>query len=150
LPNAEKGVGYAYTSPDSSHIVSSTAQDTVSIFKMRHTIAVGLIELRVQRQNLLVWSAPPRANRVRDKETQRMANSWCYPGPHQGGPTSSSFISESWLGGFLHTPPCGLASSHPGSLDRDYPGTKHETTWPRFIPRVIYPCLVLWRGIYPY
>jgi hypothetical protein len=34
--------------------------------------------------------------------------------PHWGDPTSSSFVSESWSGGFLHTPPCRLASSRLG------------------------------------
>jgi hypothetical protein len=53
-------------------------------------------------------------------------------------------------GRFPSCPSAWLASSHPGSLDRDYPKMKHETTWPGFVPRGIRPCLVLWRGTCPY
>jgi hypothetical protein len=55
-----------------------------------------------------------------------------HPGPHRGDPTSSSFVSKSRLGGFLHAPQCGLASSCPCFADRDYPGKSRETTSPRF------------------
>jgi hypothetical protein len=61
--------------PDSLHIVPSTAWDTSIIFKMGPMIVVGLLELRVLRQNSLVGSAPPRAHGARDKATQRVANS---------------------------------------------------------------------------
>jgi hypothetical protein len=88
----------------------------------------GLPKLRVLRQNLPVRSAPPRANRVRDKATQRVASSWHFLGPHLGDLASSCFISESWPGGFLHAPSCGLASSLLDFHDRDYPGTSLETT----------------------
>jgi hypothetical protein len=37
-----------------------------------------------------------------------------------------------------------------GSPDRDYPGTKHETTWLGFAREGgICPCVVLWRGTCP-
>jgi hypothetical protein len=114
--------------------VPTTTQDTENISKTGPMIVVGLSKLRVLRQNPSVGSALPKANRVGDKATQRMASSWRYLGPHRGDPASSSFVSESWPGGFIHTPPCGLASSHPGSPDRDYLGMKHETTWPGFAP----------------
>jgi hypothetical protein len=55
------------------------------------------------------------------------------PRPHQGDPIPPSFVFESQVAGFLHTPSCGLASSHLGSPNRDYPGTLHETTWPEFV-----------------
>jgi hypothetical protein len=61
--------------PSSSHIVPSLAWDTAIVPKLGPTIAVGLLELRVPRQNPLVGLAPPRANRARDKETQRVAGS---------------------------------------------------------------------------
>jgi hypothetical protein len=38
---------------------------------------------------------------------------------------------------------------YPGSTDRDYLGTSHETTWPRFTLGGIYPCLILCRGTCP-
>jgi hypothetical protein len=101
---------------------------------MGQTIVVGLPELRVPSQNMPVRSAPPRANIARDKATERVANSWCYPGPCRGDLTSSSFVSESRLRGFLHALSCELASSHPGSHDREYSGTTRETTWHRFTP----------------
>jgi hypothetical protein len=43
-------------------------------------------------------------------------------------PTSSSFISESRPGDFLHAPLCGLALSHSGFLARDYLEKTLETT----------------------
>jgi hypothetical protein len=39
-------------------------------------IVVGLLELRVLRQNPPVGSAPHKANSVRDKVTQGVASSW--------------------------------------------------------------------------
>jgi hypothetical protein len=58
-----------------------------------------------------------------------MANNWCYPRPHRGDPTSSSFISESRLGSFHHPPPQSkLALSRLGPPDRDSLGMMHETT----------------------
>jgi hypothetical protein len=71
-------------------------------------------------------------------------------GPHRWDLTSSSFVSESRPGGFLHAPSCGLASSRPGFPARDYPGKTLETTWYGFDPREGFsPCLVLWRGTCP-
>jgi hypothetical protein len=93
-------------------------------------------ELRVPRKKPLVGSAPSGANKARDKVTQRMASSWRYLGPHQGDLASSSFVSESRSGGFLHVPSYGLSSSRLGSLDRDYPRTTCETSRPEFVPGV--------------
>jgi hypothetical protein len=116
---------------------------------MGPTISMGLLQLGVLRQNPPAGSAPLRENSVRDKATQRVASSWRYSRPYRGHPTSSSFVSESWPGGFLHALAHGLASSRPGSPDRDYLGMSHETTWPRFDREGICPCLVLWRGTCP-
>jgi hypothetical protein len=58
----------------SSHTMPSIVRDTTTVSKMGHTIVVGLLKLRVLRQNPPVRSIPPRANRVRDKATQRMDN----------------------------------------------------------------------------
>jgi hypothetical protein len=69
--------------------------DMETISKIGPTIDVGLLELKVPRQNLPVGSAPPGANRMRDKVTQMMASSWRYPRPHRGDPLSLSFVSES-------------------------------------------------------
>jgi hypothetical protein len=69
LPNAVKGIVYAYTPLDSSHIVPSTTRDTTTVSKTSLRIAVGLLELRVLRQNPSVRLAPPRANRARNKVT---------------------------------------------------------------------------------
>jgi hypothetical protein len=49
-------------------------------------------------------SKPPRETRVRDEATQRFANILAYLVPHRGDPTSSSFVSESRPGRFLHVP----------------------------------------------
>jgi hypothetical protein len=62
--------------PNSSHDVPATAWDEAIISKMGPTIAVGLLQLRVLRQNLPARLVPPRANRARDKATQWVASSW--------------------------------------------------------------------------
>jgi hypothetical protein len=59
----------------SSHIGPSTTWDMATICKIGLMIVVGLPKLMVQRQNPLVKSTPPRANRVRDKATERVPNS---------------------------------------------------------------------------
>jgi hypothetical protein len=118
---------------NSSHIVSTTiARDMITVSKTGPMNVVGLPKLKVLWQNLSVGSALPRANRARDKATQMVVSSWHYPGPHRGYLTSSSFVSESRPKGFLRVPLCGLASSHPGSPNRDYLGMMHETTYPGF------------------
>jgi hypothetical protein len=67
--------------PVSSHVMPVTSRDAATISKMGPTIIVGLLKLRVLRQNLSARLAPPRANRARSKVTQRVANSWRYLGP---------------------------------------------------------------------
>jgi hypothetical protein len=58
-----------------------------------------------------------------------------HPVPHRGDPTSSSFISESRPGDFLHAPSCGLASNRPS---------------PHLIRGGgISPCLIIWRSTCP-
>jgi hypothetical protein len=49
--------------------------------------------------------------------------------PHQGDPSSSSFIYESRPRGFLHVALCGLAPSRPGFPAKDYLGKTLETTY---------------------
>jgi hypothetical protein len=53
----------------------TTSQDTANVSKMGPTIAEGPADLGVRRQNPSVGSAPPRANKARDKATQGMASS---------------------------------------------------------------------------
>jgi hypothetical protein len=119
--------------PNSLHIVLATTiiSKTVPIQSM------SLPKFRVRRQNPPARSASPKANRARDKATPRVANSWCFSRPHRGDLTSSSFVSESRLGGFRHVmspPPSGLASSCLSSPNRDYSGMMRETTRPGFPP----------------
>jgi hypothetical protein len=74
---------HLYT-PYTSHIIHSKAWDTTTICKTVLAIAVGLLKLSVRRQNPPVRSAPLKANRVRDKTTQRVASSWYTQGPIEG------------------------------------------------------------------
>jgi hypothetical protein len=75
LQNVVKGV-YTFTHlPYSSHIMLYTAQDMTTLSKMGLMIVVGLLKLGVRRQNPLVRSALLRANKARDKATQRVASS---------------------------------------------------------------------------
>jgi hypothetical protein len=55
--------------PYSSHIMHYTTLDMATISKMGPTIAVGLLKLRVRRQNPPVGSAQPRVDRMKDKAT---------------------------------------------------------------------------------
>jgi hypothetical protein len=47
--------------------------------------------------------------------------------------TSSSFVSQSQPGGFLHTPLCGLAPSRSGFPTRDYLGKRLKPLGPDLI-----------------
>jgi hypothetical protein len=119
--------------PYSSHIMpATTARDMATISQMGPMIAERPANLRALRQNPLLGSASPRAYRAGDKATKRVASSWHFLRPHQKDLTSSSFVSESRLGGFCHAPPYELASSRLVFLDRNYPGKSLETIWPGF------------------
>jgi hypothetical protein len=136
--------------PDSLHVMPSTSWDTAIVSKMGPTIVVGLPKLRVLRKNLPTRSVPPRANRARDKVTQWMSSSWCYPRPHRRDSTSLSFVSESLPGGFLHTPSCGVASSHSGSPNRVYLEMMLKPPGLNLLGGGgICPYLVLWRSTCP-
>jgi hypothetical protein len=113
---------------NSSHDAPSTSRDTTTISKRGPMIAEGPATLRVSRRNLPVRSESPRTTRVRDEGTQRGGQHLAHPEHHRGYLTSSSFVSESRSGGFLHAPPCGLAPCHLGFPTRDYLGKTLETT----------------------
>jgi hypothetical protein len=53
----------------------STTQEVAIASKTGLMIAMGLLKLGVRRQNPPVGSTSPRANRVRDKATQRVGSS---------------------------------------------------------------------------
>jgi hypothetical protein len=74
------------------------------VSKMGPTIAVGSAKAQGSKAKLVDRSEPPRATRARDEATQRMANILVHPAPHRGDLASSSFVSESRLGVFLHAP----------------------------------------------
>jgi hypothetical protein len=75
-----------------------------TISQMGLMIAVGTPKAQDSKAKPVYGSKPPRATRVKEEETQRMANILAHPVPHRGDPTSSSFVSDSILGGFLHAP----------------------------------------------
>jgi hypothetical protein len=66
------------------HIMPSTAWDIATISKMGPIIVVGLLKLRVQRQNPPVGSVPHRANTTSDKVTQRVPIIWHTGDPIEG------------------------------------------------------------------
>jgi hypothetical protein len=56
--------------PVSSYDMPTTkAWDMATITKMGTMIAMGMLELRVPKQNMSIELAPPRANKARDKAT---------------------------------------------------------------------------------
>jgi hypothetical protein len=58
--------------PDFPHVVPFTSRDMTTVSKMDPTIVVGMPRLRFPRQNPLVGSVLSKANKGRDKVTQRM------------------------------------------------------------------------------
>jgi hypothetical protein len=71
--------------PYPSHVMPVTiAPDMTTISQMGPTIVEGPKKLRVLSQIPPDGSAPPRANIVRDRVTQRVANNWHFLGPQHG------------------------------------------------------------------
>jgi hypothetical protein len=77
-------------------------QPTVS--KMGPIIAVGSVKAQGSKANPISGLELPREIKVRDEETQRVANILAHLGTHRGDPVPSSFVSEPRPGGFLHAP----------------------------------------------
>jgi hypothetical protein len=71
---------------------------------MGPTIAVGSAKAQCSKAKPIEGLEPPKAIRARDEATQRMVNILVHLVPHRGDPVSSSFVSKSRLGGFLHAP----------------------------------------------
>jgi hypothetical protein len=78
------------------------------------------------------WTRVAKSKQSEGQSNKKGGQRLAHPGPHRGDPASSSFVSESGSGSFLHAPSCGLASSRPGFPDRDNPRKSLETTWHRF------------------
>jgi hypothetical protein len=99
------------------------------------------------RQSGLTYQSNQSEGRSDIKGGQHLA----HLGPHRGDSTSSSFIYESQLRGFLHAPLCGLSLSRLSFPIRDYPRKKLDMTWPRFDRGCggTSPYLILWRGTCP-
>jgi hypothetical protein len=67
---------------NSSYDAPATSRDMATVSKIGPMIVKGPAKLRVLRQNPPVESALLRANRARDKFTQRAASSWKFLWPH--------------------------------------------------------------------
>jgi hypothetical protein len=142
---------YTFTRPSySSHTIPSTSWDTATISNMGNMIIVGLPKLRVLRQNLSIRSVPPRANRVRDKTTQRVASNWHTQRPSEGTRHPQA----------LFLSPVSEVSFMPLHVDWHLairvvpPGITQESCLKPFGPDMtgggISLCLVLWRGACPF
>jgi hypothetical protein len=85
-----------FTRPScSSHTTPSTQRDMTTVYKMGHTITVGLSMLRVQRQNPPAGSELSRATRERERQSDtRGGHQLVDLEPRRGDPTSSSFVSK--------------------------------------------------------
>jgi hypothetical protein len=91
-----------HPTPHLTHPIHRGNMATIS--KMGPTIAVESDKAQGLDAKPVDRLEPPRATRARDEVTQRMANILAHPVPHRGVSASSSFVSESRLGGFLHAP----------------------------------------------
>jgi hypothetical protein len=78
--------------------------NTTIVSKIGPMIVVGSAKDKGSKAKLIYGSEPPRATRAWDEATQRMDNIFVHLVPHREDPVSTSFISESRLGGFLHAP----------------------------------------------
>jgi hypothetical protein len=67
-------------------------------------IDVGSTKAEGSKAKPVNGSEPPKTTRARDEATQRMANILAHSVPHRGDLASSSFVSESRPGDFLHAP----------------------------------------------
>jgi hypothetical protein len=74
-----------------------------TVSKMGPMTVVGSAKAQGSKVKPVNGSELPRATRVRDEATQRMANILARLVPHRGDSMSSSFVSELRSGGFLHT-----------------------------------------------
>jgi hypothetical protein len=119
------------------------------IYKMGPMISVGSTKAQGSKAKPASQVRATQSNHSKGQSDKKGGQQLVHLEPHRGDPTSSSIISQSQLGGFLHVPPCGLAPSHPGLLAKDYPGKTCETTWSGFDRGVNSRYLILWRGTCP-
>jgi hypothetical protein len=96
------------------------------------TIAEGSTKAQGSKVKSASLVRAAQSNQSNGRSNTKAGQQLVHPEPHQGDPTSSSFISESRPRCFIHAPLCGLASSHLGFPARDYPGKMLETTWSGF------------------
>jgi hypothetical protein len=78
--------------------------NTTTVSEIGPMIVMGSAKAQGSKVKPIYRSEPPRATRGRDEAKQRMPNILMHLVPHRGEPASSSFVSESRLSGFLHTP----------------------------------------------
>jgi hypothetical protein len=118
--------------PDSSYDAPSTSWDMTTVSKMGPTTTVRSAKAQGLKAKPASRVKPAQSNQSEGQSEIKGGQQLVHPEPHRGDPTSSSFVSESRAGSFLHTPSCGLA---PRCLDfptRDYSGKTLETTWSGF------------------
>jgi hypothetical protein len=99
-----------------------------TVSKMGPTIVVGLLIAQGSKAKPTSQASTTLSEQSEGWSDTNGGQQMAHLEPHRGDPTSLSLISESRLGGFLHAPPCGLASSRPSFSARDYLGKSHETT----------------------
>jgi hypothetical protein len=95
------------------------------------------------------WVRAAQSNQSEGRSNTKGGYQLAHPELHRGALTSSSFISESQLGGFIHAPLCGLAPGRLGFPARDYTGKCLKPPGPDLAKGGISLCLVLWRGTCP-
>jgi hypothetical protein len=72
-----------------------------------------LLTAQGSKAKIAIWV---RAAQSEERNDTKGGQQLAHPVPHRGNLTSSSFVSESQMGGFCHAPLCGLAPSRPDFL----------------------------------
>jgi hypothetical protein len=103
-----------------------------TVSKMGPTIAVESAKAQGSKAKPTSRVRVTQSNQSEARSDTKGGQQLVHPEPHQGDPTSSSFVSVSRPRGFLQAPLCGLAPSRLGFLARDNLRKMLETTWSRF------------------
>jgi hypothetical protein len=136
-------------SSDSLYNVPSSSWDMASVSKMGPTIIMGSAKPQGSKAKPASPIRAAQSNHSEGRSDTKGGQQLAYPEPHRWDSTSSSFVSESQLGGFLHALFVGWLRA----IRVFSPGNTQERcvkpSGPDLTRGGIGPHLVLWRGTCP-